>query len=62
MENEPIEPLDTGLRIRRKGRKRLIRKWLRRFLRNRSWLLVAFWMVKAIVQLVRLIGRVIDGS
>lgn len=53
----PIEPLDTGQRTRRKDRKRLIRKWIRRILRNRSWLLVVLWMVKAIVELVRLFSN-----
>jgi len=38
MENDPIEPLDTGLRVRREDRKRFIRKWVRRVLRNRFWL------------------------
>lgn len=62
MDWKPIEPLDTGKRNRRERRKRRARKWVRRVLRNRRVLLVVFWMVKAIVQLARLIDRVIDGS
>ncbi len=59
---KPIDPLDTGKRIRRERRKRRPRKWVRRVLRNRCVLLVVLWMVNTIVQLARLIGQVIDGS
>ena len=62
MERIPIDPLDTGLRIRRKRRKRRTPTWVRRVLRNRRVLLVVLWMAKAIVQLARLIDEVIDGS
>ncbi len=62
MEKIPIDPLDTGQRIRRKRRKRRTRTWVRRVFRNRRVLLVVLWMAKAIVQLARLIGQVIDGS
>lgn len=61
MDWNPIDPLDTGQRIRRKRRRRRTR-WVRRVLRNRRVLLVALWMAKAIVQLARLISQVIDGS
>ncbi len=62
MDWKPIDPLDTGKRIRRERRKRRTRVWVRRVLRNRRMLLVVLWMAKAIVQLARLIGKVIDGS
>lgn len=62
MKDDFIEPLDTGQRIRRKGRRRLIRKWMRRVLRNRLTLMGVLWMVKAILQLARLIGGLFDGS
>ena len=62
MKDDFIEPLDTGQRIRRKGRRRFIRKWMRRGLRNRLSLMVVFWVVKATVQLARLIGSLLDGS
>ena len=42
MGNEPVKPLSTG---------QWIRRWIRRVLRK---LMVAFWMVKAIVYLARL--------
>ena len=62
MDSHSVDPLDTGKRIRRKRRKRRTRFWVRRVLRNRRVLLVVLWMAKAIVQLARLIGQVIDGS
>ncbi len=62
MDWKSIDPLDTGLRIRRERRKRRTRKWVRRVLRNRRVLLVVLWMAKAIVQLARLVDQVIDGS
>ena len=62
MKDDFTEPLDTGQRIRRKCRRRLIRKWMRRGLRNRLSLMVVFWVVKATVQLARLIGSLLDGS
>ncbi len=62
MDWKPIDPLDTGTRIRRERRKRRTRNWARRVLRNRRVLLVVLWMAKAIVQLARLIGQVIGGS
>ena len=51
MGNEPVKPLSTG---------QWIRRGIRRVLRKRRTLMVAFWMVKAIVYLARLIFR--DGS
>ena len=45
MGTEPVKPLSTG---------QLIRRWIRRVLRKRRTLMVAFWMVKAIVYLARL--------
>lgn len=45
MGNEPVKPLSTG---------QWIRHWIRRVLRKRRTLMVAFWMVKAIVYLARL--------
>ncbi len=62
MDWKSIDPLDTGQRIRRVRRKRRTRKLVRRVLRNRRMLLVVLWVAKAIVQLARLIGQVIDGS
>ena len=62
MDRKPIDPLDTGQRFRRERRKCRTRKRVRRVLRNRRVLLVVLWMAKAIVQLARLINRVIDGS
>ena len=62
MDQKTIEPLDTGQRIRRQGRKRFLRKWMKRVLRNRLLLMVVLWMAKVIVQLARLIGAFIDGS
>ena len=62
MDQLPIDPLDTGQRIRLERRKRRTRNWVRRVLRNRRVLLVVLWMAKAIVQLARLIGQVFDGS
>lgn len=56
MDRKITDPLDTGKRIRRERRKRHIRKWMRRVLRNRRMLLAVIWMVKTIVQLLRLIG------
>lgn len=47
---DPKKPLNTGQRVRR---------WYRRVLRNRSILLAAFWMFKAIVKLARFF---LDGS
>lgn len=44
MGNDPKKPLNTGQRVRR---------WYRRVFRNRSLLLAAFLMVKAIVKLAR---------
>ena len=55
-----IEPLDTGQRNRRQRRKRFIRYWVRRTLRNRLFLLTVLWVAKAIVKLAQLIS--IDGS
>lgn len=60
--DEPIDPLDTGKRIRRERRKRRTRKWVRRVLRNRRVLVAVLWVAKAIVKLARLIDQVIDGS
>lgn len=40
----PKKPLNIGQRVRR---------WYRRVLRNRSLLLAALWVVKAIVKLAR---------
>lgn len=62
MDRKTIDPLDTGRRNRRKRRKRRTRNRVRHVLRNRRVLLVVLWMVKAIVQLARLISKVIDGS
>ena len=62
MEREPIEPLDTGHRIRRKGRRHRIRRWLRCVLRNRLLLTTVLCVAKAIVKIVRLISYLIDGS
>ena len=45
MGNEPVKPLSTG---------QWIRRWIWRVLRKRQTLMVAFWMVKAIVYLARL--------
>jgi hypothetical protein len=45
MGTEPVKPLSTG---------QWIRRWIRRVLRKRRTLMVAFWMVKAIVYLARL--------
>ena len=45
MGTEPVKPLSTG---------QWIRRWIRRALRKRRTLMVAFWMVKAIVYLARL--------
>ena len=45
MGDKPVEPLSTG---------QWIRRWIRRVLRKRRTLMVAFWMVKAIVYLTRL--------
>ena len=59
MENNSIEPLDAGQRVRRKGRRRLIRMWMKRILRRRSSLVVVLWAVKTAVQMARLIS---DGS
>ena len=42
--HDPKKPLNTGQRVRR---------WYRRVLRNRSILLAAFLMVRAIVKLAR---------
>ena len=62
MDWKPIDPLDTGKRIRRKRRKCRTQWRVRYVLRNRRVLLVVLWVAKAIVQLARLIGQVIDGS
>ncbi len=62
MDLTPIDPLDTGKRIRRKRRKCRTQLRVRHVLRNRRVLLVVLWVAKAIVQLARLIGQVIDGS
>lgn len=58
MDTSPIEPLDTGQRIRQESRKRLIRKWVRRVLRNRLLLLTVLWVAKAIVKLAQVISSV----
>ncbi len=50
----PIKPLDTGLQDRRKGRYRRLRKWRRRVLRNRLFLMTVLWVAKAIVKLAQL--------
>lgn len=56
-------PLDVGQRNRRgRRRRRRVPEWVRIALRNRRTLIAAFWMVKAIVQLTRLIKSLIDGS
>lgn len=62
MDWKSINPLDTGKRNRRKRRKCRTHSRVRHILRNRRVLLVVLWMAKAIVQLARLIGQVIDGS
>ena len=62
MKDNFVEPLDTGQRVRRKSRRRHIPKGMRRVLRNRLSLVVVLWVAKAIVQLARLIGSLIDGS
>ena len=54
------EPLNTGQRNRRSDRRRVLRKWVRRLLRTRSYLMVTFWVVKTIVKLVWLLMS--DGS
>ena len=62
MENNSITPLDTGRRVPRKVRRRLILKWVGRVFRTRSLLRVVLWVAKAIVQLARLISILFDGS
>ncbi len=56
MDENSIEPLDTGQRIRWKGRQRIIRKWMRRIVRNRLFLLTVLWVAKAIVKLAQVFG------
>ena len=62
MGNNSITPLDTGQRVRRKSRRRLILKWVGRVFRNRLLLRAVLWVAKAIVQLARLISVFFDGS
>lgn len=62
MKDSFVEPLDTGQRVRRKSRRRHIPKGMWRVLRNRLSLMVVLSVAKAIVQLARLIGSLIDGS
>ena len=62
MDHQPIEPLDTGQRNRRKSRRRFIRKWMRRVLRNRLFLMCVLWVAKAIVKLAQLASSHFDGS
>lgn len=46
MDQKSIEPLNTGQRVRRKRRRRLITKLMGRSFRNRRMLMVAFWMMR----------------
>ncbi len=61
MDHKSIGPLDTGQRNRRKRRKRCA-ELVQRVLRNRRVLMTVLWVAKAIVQLARLVGQIIDGS
>ncbi|MGK9236836.1 hypothetical protein KXS07_33765 [Inquilinus limosus] len=56
MDENSIKPLDTGQRIRWKSRQRFIRKWMRRVVRNRLFLLTVLWVAKAIVKLAQIFG------
>ncbi len=62
MDQNSIDPLDTGQRNRRKRRKRQAPDWVRRVLRNRRVLMGVLWTVKTVVQLARLIDQIMDGS
>ena len=62
MKQNFVEPLDAGQRVRRKSRRRHIPKGMWRVLRNRLSLMVVLLVAKAIVQLARLVGSLLDGS
>lgn len=54
------EPLNAGQRDRQSERRRKLRKWMRRLIKNRSFLMATLWVVKAIVKLASLLNS--DGS
>lgn len=55
MDQKSIEPLNTGQRVRRRRRRRLITKLMGRGFRNRRTLMVAFWMVRVTLLILSLI-------
>jgi hypothetical protein len=59
MDENSIEPLNTGQQNRQVGRKRLIHIWLRRM---RLVLMTVLWVAKAIWKVAQVIESIIDGS
>ena len=53
MGHPSMKPLDTRQRMRQARRQRLIRKWMRRILRNRIVLRGLFWIAKVLWHAVR---------
>lgn len=53
MGHPSMKPLDTRQRMRQARRQRLIRKWMRRILRNRTVLRGLFWIAKILWHVVR---------
>ena len=54
MDEKSNKPLDTGQRVRRKGRLYSIPKRMRCIFQNRPFLLAVIWMVKIVAKIARL--------